>query len=107
MTVIMIGLCWIIPCLILQFMSGYRSSSWWGYGAIGQAGLVIIYACLRIGMYWQGIIMAAIFAWLWNRNKKDKKHAKQLIGNKIRAIKARMARDLADRSIPVPSRRQA
>ena len=95
---------WIVPCLILQFMSGINSSAYFGYGALVQAGLVIICACVERAFNWPGLILALWFAWEWWRRRKDKRRARQLIGNKVRAVKARMARELADRSIPVPSR---
>ena len=104
MTIIIIQVCWIIPCLALQIMSGLDSSAYWGYAAVLQAGLVIIVLSLGAGIDWTGIVCMIFFAWMWWRRRKDKRRVKQLIGNKVRAVKARMARELADRSIPAPSR---
>lgn len=49
-------------------------------------------------------IMLVFWLRKWWKNRRDKRRARDLIGDKTRLIRARMAQQLADRRIPVPVR---
>lgn len=103
-----IAACWLGTVFAGAIMSGIRQSRKDFRGA-AVYGIIVSSLNVIMDLAWGVWQIAPVngatlvfWLWIWWRNRRDKRRAKALIGAKTAAVKARMAQEIADRTIPVP-----